>query len=79
MTSEQFNRMINHWGFSERHLRIKWDDLTDVPEEIKQRIKQAGEGYDVVMVEIGGTVGDYENLPFLFIIFIFNIILIIRQ
>ena len=40
--------------------------IPHVPEEIKQRIKFAGEGYDIVMVEIGGTVGDYENLPFLF-------------
>lgn len=33
--------------------------------EIKDRIKKAGEGKDVLIVEIGGTVGDIEGLPFL--------------
>ncbi len=34
--------------------------------EIADRIKQAAQGYDVAVIEIGGTVGDYENEPFLF-------------
>lgn len=42
--------------------------IPHVTDEIKQRIlncaKQA-EGVDVVLVEIGGTVGDIESLPFL--------------
>lgn len=33
--------------------------------EIKNRIKKAGEGKDILIVEIGGTVGDIEGLPFL--------------
>ncbi len=33
--------------------------------EIKDRIKIAGEGKDILIVEIGGTVGDIEGLPFL--------------
>lgn len=33
--------------------------------EIKERIKKAGEGKDILIVEIGGTVGDIEGLPFL--------------
>ena len=33
--------------------------------EIVDRIKKAGEGNDVLIVEIGGTVGDIEGLPFL--------------
>ncbi len=33
--------------------------------EIKDRIKKAGEGRDILIVEIGGTVGDIEGLPFL--------------
>ncbi|EAK7577277.1 CTP synthase [Campylobacter coli] len=33
--------------------------------EIKDRIKKAGEGKDILIVEIGGTVGDIEGLPFL--------------
>ena len=32
---------------------------------IKKYIKKAGEGYDVHIVEIGGTVGDYESLSFI--------------
>ncbi|WP_169941824.1 CTP synthase [Campylobacter sp. RM15925] len=33
--------------------------------EIVDRIKKAGEGQDILIVEIGGTVGDIEGLPFL--------------
>ncbi len=36
--------------------------LTD---EIKQAIKSVGDNNDVVIVEIGGTIGDIESLPFL--------------
>ncbi|MBI5848575.1 MAG: CTP synthase [Nitrospirae bacterium] len=36
-----------------------------ITDEIKQAIKSVGEGNDVVIVEIGGTVGDIESLPFL--------------
>ncbi len=36
--------------------------LTD---ELKSRFIKAGEGYDIVIIEIGGTVGDIESLPFL--------------
>jgi CTP synthase len=40
--------------------------IPHVPEEIKRRIKKASEGFDIVLIEIGGTVGDFENMPFLF-------------
>lgn len=33
--------------------------------EIKERIVKAGLGKDILIVEIGGTVGDIESLPFL--------------
>ena len=33
--------------------------------EIKDRIKLAGEGKDILIVELGGTTGDIEGLPFL--------------
>lgn len=37
-----------------------------VSEEIKRRIKAVGnEDADFVLVEIGGTAGDYQNIPFL--------------
>ncbi len=40
--------------------------IPHVPNEIKRRIREAGKGYEICMIEIGGTVGDYENIPFLF-------------
>jgi len=40
--------------------------IPHVPDEIKRRVKDAGKGYDIVVVEIGGTIGDYENIPYLF-------------
>ena len=36
-----------------------------ITNEIKHRIKAGAQSYDVAMVEIGGTVGDIESLPFL--------------
>jgi CTP synthase len=39
--------------------------IPDVINEIKRRIYKVADGYDFVMVEIGGTVGDIENMPFL--------------
>ncbi len=40
--------------------------IPHVTEEVKRRIKEAGDSFDFVLLEIGGTVGDYENIPFLF-------------
>lgn len=40
--------------------------MPHITDEITARIKQAAQGYDIAVVEIGGTVGDYENMPFLF-------------
>ncbi|MCC6953522.1 MAG: CTP synthase [Deltaproteobacteria bacterium] len=39
--------------------------IPHVTDEIKRRILKAGEGYDICIGEIGGTVGDIEGLPFL--------------
>jgi CTP synthase len=39
--------------------------IPHVTDEIKATIKKVTEGVDVVIVEIGGTVGDIESLPFL--------------
>ncbi|MDQ1339535.1 MAG: synthase [Campylobacterota bacterium] len=35
-----------------------------IVDEIKKRIQTAGRGFDVLVVELGGTVGDIEGLPF---------------
>ncbi|PIU72478.1 CTP synthetase, partial [Candidatus Woesearchaeota archaeon CG06_land_8_20_14_3_00_33_13] len=40
--------------------------IPHIPDEIKRRIKDASDGYDFCIIEIGGTIGDYENIPFLF-------------
>jgi len=39
--------------------------IPHVTDEIKRCIKRVSENVDVVIVEIGGTVGDIESLPFL--------------
>ncbi len=39
--------------------------IPHITDEIKKRIKLAGEGHDVLIVECGGTVGDIESQPFL--------------
>jgi CTP synthase len=39
--------------------------IPHVTDEIKRRIHQAAEGVDLLLVEVGGTVGDIESLPFL--------------
>lgn len=39
--------------------------IPHVTDEIKRRIRAIMDGFDVVIVEIGGTVGDIESLPFL--------------
>jgi CTP synthase len=36
-----------------------------ITDEIKNYIKSVSDNYDVVIVEIGGTIGDIESLPFL--------------
>ncbi|WP_348666323.1 CTP synthase [Arsenophonus symbiont of Ornithomya chloropus] len=39
--------------------------IPHITDEIKKRIINGGEGYNIVLVEVGGTVGDIESLPFL--------------
>ncbi|HKJ18912.1 MAG TPA: CTP synthase [Xanthomonadales bacterium] len=39
--------------------------IPHVTDEIKEWVRRASEGFDVAMIEIGGTVGDIESLPFL--------------
>lgn len=39
--------------------------IPHITDEIKRRIFAAAKGYDICIVEIGGTVGDIESLPFL--------------
>ena len=39
--------------------------IPHITDEIKAHIRVGGEGADVAIVEVGGTVGDIESLPFL--------------
>jgi CTP synthase len=39
--------------------------IPHITDEIKQRIYKSAEGKDIALIEIGGTVGDIESLPFL--------------
>jgi len=52
----------------ERAGKYKGEDVQIIPHltaAIQEYIKKAGEGFDVHIVEIGGTVGDYESLSFI--------------
>ncbi len=39
--------------------------IPHITDEIKRAITESAQGYDVALIEIGGTVGDIESLPFL--------------
>src|SRR6266436_3370401 len=39
--------------------------IPHITDEIKRRILEAADGYDIALCEVGGTVGDIESLPFL--------------
>ena len=39
--------------------------IPHITNDIKRRVIEGAEGYDIAMVEVGGTVGDIESQPFL--------------
>jgi len=39
--------------------------IPHITDEIKRRVLEGSKGYDIALIEIGGTVGDIESLPFL--------------
>jgi len=39
--------------------------IPHITDEIKRRVREAAQGVDIAIVEVGGTVGDIESLPFL--------------
>ena len=39
--------------------------IPHITDEIKQRIYEASKGADIAIIEVGGTVGDIESLPFI--------------
>lgn len=63
-TGKIFQAVINN----ERSFKYGGRDVEmfpDVINEIKDRIYEIAKGYDFCLVEVGGTTGDLENLPFL--------------
>lgn len=40
--------------------------MPHILDEVKRRIVEASQGFEIAIIELGGTVGDYENVPFLF-------------
>jgi CTP synthase len=47
------------------YLGVTVQVIPHITDEIKNRIRLAAEGHDLCIVEVGGTVGDIESLPFL--------------
>ncbi len=47
------------------YLGVTVQVIPHITDEIKNRILDVDDGIDIVIVEIGGTVGDIESLPFL--------------
>ncbi len=63
-TGKIFQAVINN----ERNFKYGGRDVEmfpDVINEIKERIYEIAKGHDFCLVEVGGTTGDLENLPFL--------------
>lgn len=40
------------------------DAIPYVPEEVIRRIREAAEGHDIVLIELGGTAGEYQNIVY---------------
>lgn len=52
----------------ERNLEYKGktvEYMSHIPLEIEDRLRALSKKHDFVFIELGGTVGDYENIPFL--------------
>lgn len=59
-----------YWSVLERERRGDYLGATvqvipHITDEIKSRVLASGEGFDIAIIEIGGTVGDIEGLPFM--------------
>lgn len=39
--------------------------IPHITDEIKRRVREGADGVDIALIEIGGTVGDIESLPFM--------------
>ncbi len=66
ITSGQIYKTVIDKERSGRYLGKTVQFIPHIPNEIKSRVKDASKDYDFCLIEIGGTIGDYENIPFLF-------------
>lgn len=70
---QRLNNITTGWVYNEVITKERRGDylggtvqvIPHITNEIKARIHAAAEGYDILLGEIGGTVGDIESLPFL--------------
>ncbi len=49
----------------ERSFGYNGEDVEAIPhitDEIEERIRKAGEGHDILIIELGGTAGEYQNM-----------------
>lgn len=58
-----------YWEVLNRERRLEYNGRTvdtyeEIPEEIMRRINIAAKNHDIVIVELGGTVGEYQNIMF---------------
>ena len=63
-TGQVYDAVLNrerNGGYLGRTVQV----VPDITDQIKQNILQGSAGADVSIVEIGGTIGDIESLPFL--------------
>ncbi len=63
-TGQVYHRVISRERSGE-YLGSTVQVIPHITDEIKNRIRSCAEGLDLLIVEVGGTVGDIESLPFL--------------
>ncbi len=63
-TGQVYNRVITKERAG-KYLGATVQVIPHITNEIKKNIRRAAEPWDLLIVEIGGTVGDIESLPFL--------------
>ena len=66
ITTGQIYKVVIDRERSGKYLGKTVQLIPHVTDEIIRRVKAAADGYEMAVVEIGGTAGDYENVPFLF-------------
>lgn len=64
-TGQVYATVINRERHGE-YLGATVQFIPHIVDEIAVRVRQAAAGYEIAVVEVGGTVGDFENVPFLY-------------